>query len=340
MYIDVLFVFNWMMDLLVLIAASFMLRIGRGGKEKRGWQWGRMCLAAALGAAGSCLLSVMQLVWQITWIGTGLPALLAGIVLAVCMTTAAWPLPSYRVLWQRVPVVYANAFLIGGICSWLQVHMRTMPYTALLLVSAAGCIIGREWLWRQQAASKVLCEVRIACGGPVISVKGIVDTGNLLTLPGTNIPVAVIWENAIWPAMTEKQREQYRQLCAAQKVCGKADDETDSKAAGMAVDMASGKAGSESDAKMGGKPGDKESGDAGSRPDMKVDDIQEILSEGWCLVPYHSVGCSFGLLPAYCVPHVYVRAEACESHLEQVWMAICTQPVSAQGKYSILLYSE
>lgn len=327
MYIDVLFAFNWMMDLLVLIAASFVLRIGCSGKEKRGRQWLRMCLAAALGAAGSSLLSVMQLVWQITWIGTGVPALLAGIVLAACMTAAAWPQLSYKVLWRRVPVVYANAFLIGGICSWLQVHMQTVPYAALLLVSAAICMTGREWLWRQQAESKVLREVRIACGGPVVSVRGIVDTGNLLSLPGTNIPVAVIWKDAIWPAMTEKQREQYRRLCAAQKVCGKAPDEP------------VGKAGGELNGKMGGKPDDKEADDSGSRSDAKVDDIQEILSSGWRLVPYHSVGCSFGLLPAFCIPHVYVRAEEGESHLEQVWMAVCEQPVSAQGKYSILLYS-
>lgn len=328
MYIDVLFAFNWMMDMLVLIAASFVLRIGRSGKGKRGWQWGRMCLAAAFGAAGSCLLSVMQLVRQITWIGTGLPALLAGIVLAACMTTAAWPLPSYKVLWRRVPVVYANAFLIGGICSWLQVHMRTTPYMVLLLVSAAGCMISRELLWRRQEENKLLREVRIACGGPVVSVKGIIDTGNFLTLPGTDIPVAVIWKDAIWPAMTEKQRRQYRRLCVAQKACGKADSGT----YGKAVD----KAGGEPDGKMD----DKESGDAGSRPDVKVDDIQEILSDGWRLVPYHSVGRSFGILPAFCIPHVYVRSEESEFHLEQVWMAICTQPVSAQGKYSILMYSE
>lgn len=332
MYIDVLFVFNWMMDLLVLIMASFVLRIGCSSKEKRGRQWRRMCLAAAIGAAGSCLLSVMQLVWQIAWIGTGVPALAAGIALAGCMTAVAWPLSSVKALWRRMFVVYANAFLISGICSWLQVHMRTLPYTVLLLVSAAGGMAGREWLWRQQAQNRVLREVRIACGGPVVSVKGIVDTGNSLTLPGTNIPVAVIWKDAVWPAMTEKQREQYRKLCEAQTACGKAKEEAVSKAG----DLAAGKEGSQ--------PASKKLGKTAGKLDSKAEDetagIQEILSTDWRLVPYHSVGCSFGLLPAFCVPHVYVRASDCESHLEQVWMAVCTQPVSAQGKYSILLYEE
>lgn len=323
MYIDVLFVFNWVMDLLILIMASFVLRIRRGGGEGRR-QWRRMCLAAALGAAGSCLLSVMQLVWRIAWIGTGAPALLAGIALAACMTAAAWPLPAAGALWRRILVVYANAFLIGGICSFLQVHMKTIPYTVLLLVSAAVSMAGREWLWRAQARNGILRKVRIACGGPVISVEGIVDTGNSLTLPGTTIPVAVVWKEAIWPAMTEKQREQYRCLRGTQPSPGKVLVGAGRMEAGSAADPACEKT-------VGGQDG-KEGEETAS--------VQEILSSGWRLVPYHSVGCSFGLLPALCVPHVYVQSEEGESHLEQVWMAVCEQPVSAQGKYAVLLYCE
>lgn len=201
MYMDVLLAFNFVMDLLVLLTAGLLcgrsgICVGSGRRR-----WLRLFLAAGFGTAGSCLLAAAGLFFEAKWLSNGVGALFAGILLCVGMAWIAYRPRTARLLLRQVAAVYGCAFLIGGICDWLQEHMQTLPYFMLLLVSAAAAAV---LLWRQiriREKRAHFVTVRIYGGSGIISVRALVDTGNTLTLPGTQTPVSVITREVLLPVL-------------------------------------------------------------------------------------------------------------------------------------------
>lgn len=327
MYMDLLFFLNWMMDLLVLLLAGGLCRRGR---IKDGLGRGRrlrLCLSAAAGALGSCLLTGAQLLLGVRWLGQGAGALLSGLILAGIMSAIAWNPGTPSAFFRRLLAVYASAFVIGGVCGWLQARLRTAPYVGILLAATAISILGCEWFSRLQEKKSRFATVRICCGGNVVRVQGLIDTGNSLTLPkayggGDQTPVSVIWREALAPALSEAQLAAYDCMRAA--LHGKESKHTGAGKAPYAL--------------HGGKDADTGLLEAAAARIPGKERGAAVPMAGWRYVPYRSVGCAGGLLPAFRADHVYICMEEQERHIGSVWLAVCEQPVSSQGRYGLLLH--
>lgn len=60
--------------------------------------------------------------------------------------------------------------------------------------------------------------------------------------------------------------------------------------------------------------------------------------EKFRLIPYHSIGKKHGLLRAAAVTEMYLQKEGQEKKMEQVLIAVSSQPLSSKGRYQMLLH--
>lgn len=201
MYIDVLFALNFMMDTMVLLAASWML-----GLPVR---WKRLLLAALIGAIAGCLLTIGAQVPKIQVLQTSVGEVLSGIGLCLLMVKIAFGANTKQAWIRNVLAVYGISFLMGGMLSWLQIHMDDSRYFITVAICFVLFCLGRFFYKKFQNRTKAICEVNVQMEAGIISLKGLLDTGNLLSVPIVGTPVTVVWEGTLYPVMTSEQREQY-----------------------------------------------------------------------------------------------------------------------------------
>lgn len=178
LYIDVLFLTNFMMDSLLLLAVRKILGCRAGSRRVFG--------GAALGAAGLCIVTVLPLYSPLKYI-------LLYLVLPVGMLFLGLRIRTTVKLFQAFGLFYVMAFLWGGIQLGLRPYIKTAAL--FFAVSAASYYVLKgcwEMLVRTQNRQKNLCEVRICTLSGEYTLKALLDTGNVLTDPISKEPVNVI----------------------------------------------------------------------------------------------------------------------------------------------------
>lgn len=177
LYIDILFLTNFMMDSLLLLAVRKMLKCPVSS--------GRVLLGSAAGAALACLLTVCPLPAALK-----LPAGYAGIGSVMVWTGLN---QRGRSFWKAFGLLYAAAFLMGGILQAFRPWLRTGSIFFAAAVAAYYLLSG-IWqcmlrLGRRQAQ---ICEVVVHTGEEICRMHALLDTGNGLTDPVSGEPVCVI----------------------------------------------------------------------------------------------------------------------------------------------------
>lgn len=178
LYIDVLFLTNFMMDSLLLLAVKKVMKCPVSN--------GRVFLGSAAGAVLTCLLLVCPLPTALK-----LPAGYVGI--SVFMVRTGLNLKWGKLFWKAYGLLFVAAFFTGGILQALRPWFRTGSIFFAAAVVAYYLLCG-IWqcllrLGRQQAQ---ICEVILHIGERTCQVQALVDTGNGLTDPLSGEPVSVI----------------------------------------------------------------------------------------------------------------------------------------------------
>lgn len=288
MYIDLLFALNFMMDAMVLWICAWILsdtslpailrrRPGFGPGSKN------ILLGALAGAAAGCALTVAARVYGFAFLEKGAGAVAAGIALCGGMTGIAFRPRTLRSFIRQLLTVYVAAFLLGGVLDFVQAHTGTGQYFAAVAASFLLIGFGQAVYVRVKERTADICRVNIQAGGEVIRLRGLLDTGNLLTVPGLGTPVSVVYAGALLDGLPPEQKDRYTYIREHHQI-----------PAG----------------------GEKE----------------------WHLIPFHSVGCENGLLPVLAVPHMCVQTEQAERVIARAMVGICAHPLSASGRYEILLH--
>ena len=193
-YVDVLFLVNWMMDAVLLILTGRLL--------KRRIRLGRISLAAALGALWACL-----------WAASGLYGFigrLAGVVCAgLLMARVAYPADTFRELLRALLCLGFAAVLMGGLIHiiydgtafgrFLRLWLGRREEGAIsvwLLAGAMGAgFIAVACGMRYRAASRsreLMQEVTLYCEGRRLTVTALWDSGNQLWDPFTGRAVHIL----------------------------------------------------------------------------------------------------------------------------------------------------
>lgn len=191
LYIDVLFLINFMMDSLLLMAVKKVLRCPVKN--------GRVFVGSGLGAVLTCVLVALPLPAAVK-----LPAYYAGI--PGMMIRAGLDIRKGRQFWKAFGLLYVSAFLMGGMLQILRPWVRT---GSIFFASAVPIYYLMYGIWRfltmLRKQEERLCEVVLYIGPETYRMHALLDTGNGLTDPISGDPVSVI-DPACAQKMLEKER--------------------------------------------------------------------------------------------------------------------------------------
>lgn len=177
-YIDLLFLTNFMMDSLLLLAVRKVL------KKKVPVPW--VFFGGAVGAGLSCLAFVIPMPGV-------LKAVLSLFGISTVMLMAGIKLRTWKE-WQRgMGVLFVSAFLLSGILQIFQPYVHAGSLFFAVSVTAYIILCGCWKLFTQiRDHQKRVLEVVLSFGGKNETIRALIDTGNRLTDPVSKEPVHVI----------------------------------------------------------------------------------------------------------------------------------------------------
>ena len=197
-YVDVLFLVNWVMDYVLLWAVCAVMGLQR--KKVR------LGLAAALGAGWVCVIAVFSLPYLIkegvTWLG----------ISSLMIWIACRPRKLSDFL-NRICVLYLVAFLAGGGLNLIYFHTSAGVYLKQVVLgiqkvnsSGVGVILGSiamiltvtkmlDTMEKQKKKRKNRYVAELYFGERRVLVDGFIDTGNRLKEPITGKIVHILQED-------------------------------------------------------------------------------------------------------------------------------------------------
>jgi len=197
-YVDVLFLVNWVMDYVLLWAVCAVMGLQR--KKVR------LGLAAALGAGWVCVIAVFSLPYLIkegvTWLG----------ISSLMIWIACRPRKLSDFL-NRICVLYLVAFLAGGGLNLIYFHTSAGVYLKQVVLgiqkvnsSGVGVILGSiamiltvtktlDTMEKQKKRRKNRYVAELYFGERRVLVDGFIDTGNRLKEPITGKIVHILQED-------------------------------------------------------------------------------------------------------------------------------------------------
>lgn len=179
LYIDVLFLVNFMMDYLVLLITRRILKCSATHIN--------ICLGALAGSFATCLVVCLPIPY------TFVKFVLFHVVINILMVKAGLKVKGIRPLLKALTLLYISAFLLGGIATWLKQYMRTgslffaMMIVSYYLVQGVWTVIGYV-----QKIKSYECKVTMYVKERAHTVNAIIDTGNRLRDPVTDRPVSIL----------------------------------------------------------------------------------------------------------------------------------------------------
>ena len=192
-YADVLFVKNFWMDFLLLLVTAWAGRIPIRLR--------RILMAAVLGGAGSCVLTVMSAKLN------GAGYFLGTLMLAAVMTWAAYP--GRRYLGERILSVYLEGLLLGGMVQYLEQFHRLAGIWFLGLGTMAALLVlaGEAYRKYRRHKAALTCKVMIKHGQSRVQLEALYDTGNSLRDPVSGRPVSILEKNLLQMILRQSGRE-------------------------------------------------------------------------------------------------------------------------------------
>lgn len=199
LYIDMFFVVNFTMDMLLLLLLKKAMASPAGYK--------RLMAGAALGAVLTCIAVVMlkkrSLLEFIVFHG----------VINVSMIKAGLGLKWGRELLRGWVVLYIESFLLGGVFQFVRQYIRLGSLFFVLAVISyyLVAVIWKLLLFFSEKGN-CYCEVEIFFGGRSCRIKALIDTGNTLYDTVSNDPVSVIDKKSLMQLTKGKHPEQFRYI--------------------------------------------------------------------------------------------------------------------------------
>lgn len=178
-YLDVLFVLNGVMD-------YFLLRLVNQLLHGSATPW-RSFLGACIGASGICMLVIFPG-------GRALNTILGHVVINTFMVRFGCHLKKNRILVKGVFLLYAAAFLVGGLMELVRKIAGTEGTRNFLLSGTVTYLILRAGFYiyaRSEKREKQTYRILLYANGKCKEGTALLDTGNSLTDPVNGKPVSV-----------------------------------------------------------------------------------------------------------------------------------------------------
>lgn len=179
LYVDVLFLVNFMMDYILLLLVKRMLKCTA--------THGRICLGAVTGSLLTCVVVILPIPYAF------IKLILFHLLINTCMIQVGLKIKSVRSFLKAIIMLYIGSFLLGGIMGALWQYVRVGSLLFALAIVGYYLILG---IWRfvsyVQRWNRYHCEVDIYLEGKRYRIRGMIDTGNGLRDPVSGKPVHIL----------------------------------------------------------------------------------------------------------------------------------------------------
>ena len=179
LYIDVLFLVNFMMDYLVL---QIVRKITKCATSPF-----RIVISSMIGAILTCIVIAMSVnsILLNTIIFHGF--------ISIIMIKVGFKTPNKHSFFQCLITLYCGSFLFGGVFGFFQQYMKVTSLFFCVAVGSYYVVKGVWWFFRNVSLQRATWyEVSIYFGKEDISVRALYDTGNSLREPYLGRPVSIL----------------------------------------------------------------------------------------------------------------------------------------------------
>ena len=203
-YIDIIFLENLIMNSIILYATAIMIKI----KPKIV----RVIISSAIG-------SIYAIVTYISEIEI-YTSIVLKLILSVIMIYVAFNPPNAKKMWKQLAIFYLTSFVFGGVALYLiyfikpqEVFIRNGIFVGeyVLKVILLGAIvafivikISLKIIKTKINPKDMYCKIKVKLEDKIIETKAMIDTGNLLKEPITNIPVVIIESSLLEGILPQK----------------------------------------------------------------------------------------------------------------------------------------
>ena len=189
-YVDVLFLVNFMMDYILLLVVKKM--------KSCNTSHGRICLGAFLGAFLTILIIVLPIPYA------AIKFILFHTVVNTCMILIGLKIKDLRLFLHAMILLYIGSFLLGGILGVFQQYVKIGSLFFAVAVGGYYMVLG---IWKfillLQKRNLYYCEVDLFLGQNSSRMKALIDTGNGLRSPVDGRPVSILDKKAAKAFMGE-----------------------------------------------------------------------------------------------------------------------------------------
>lgn len=306
-YIDVIFIINFIMDILLLLIVKKILKCKSGVI--------RLTTGACIGALGACILSVVPRL-------NGFVQFLAVyVILCSAMILTAFGFTSLKATVKAIVMLYITTFFLGGVINSLYYHSmmgyyfeeliqgRLFQNQSMTFFVFAGCagavavLIFIITLKNLRSGDLKIYETELSYGDQSIRIIGLLDTGNNLYDPIYGKPVIITEFSALEPLLTVQQRNLLHNML----------DTIDGKHTCF-----------------------DEKGNSSEDSSILRDEADEHFNV--MMIPYHSIGRKYGMLPAIVMNRVVITNGKEKLYSEKVFTAVSRDKLSKLNEYQVILH--
>lgn len=179
LYIDVLFMVNFMMDFILLLIVRQITKCPTTQL--------RIFAGSFIGALLTCA------VYLFSSDNIFVKFVLFHVIINVIIVKVGFRCKNLRIFMQSLITLYIAGFMLGGVVQYLQQYLK-LGSLFFLLASISYIIVRGVWWFLEhlQIQKKLWYEVELFVGDEVIKANALLDTGNGLLEPMTGKPVSIL----------------------------------------------------------------------------------------------------------------------------------------------------
>lgn len=203
-YIDVVILENLVMNYIIIYATTIILKVKI--------RWISILISSFIGA----IYAVISYIYDFAiYSSLGLK-----IILSIIMVYIAFRPQNVKQMWKHIIIFYLTSFVFGGVAFALiyvvkpqeilmknGIFLGTYPLKTVFLGGIVGLVIiviSFQMVKNKISKKDMYCQIKIYLYGKEITLKSMIDTGNLIKEPITGMPVIVVEHTALYETIPKE----------------------------------------------------------------------------------------------------------------------------------------
>ena len=203
-YIDLIFFENLIMNSIIIYATAILLKI-----KPKIW---RVLISSSIGGTYAIVIYISKFkIYE---------SIILKIILSIIMVYIAFNPQNMRKLWKQVLIFYLTSFVFGGAALYLIYFIKPQNILIknglfageyVLKVILLGAIMGLviikvsiKIIKTKIRPKDMYCRIKIKLNGKEAQTNAMIDTGNLVKEPITNIPVIIVERSLLYEILPKE----------------------------------------------------------------------------------------------------------------------------------------